>query len=45
MTRRIKKFGERKGGIMQIEKGLINDRLRVSKIPESFALQLFIILL
>ena len=34
-----------KVSVMQIEKVLINDRLRVQKYPENFALQLFIILL
>ena len=29
---------------MQIEKALINDRLRASKNPESFPFQIFIIL-
>ena len=29
---------------MQTEKSLINDRLRVSKYPEDFAFQLFLIL-
>ena len=33
-----------KGTIMQTEKALINDRLRVQKYSENFAFQLFIIL-
>ena len=33
-----------KGTVMQIEKALINDRLRVSKYLENFTFQLFIIL-
>ena len=33
-----------KGTLMEIEKVLINDCLRVSKVSENFAFQLFIIL-
>ena len=33
-----------KGTVMQIEKALINDRLRISKATGSFAFQLFMIL-
>ena len=33
-----------KGTVMQIKKTLINDRLRISKYPENFGFQLFVIL-
>ena len=34
-----------KGTVLQLEKAMINDHLRVSKYPESFSFKLFIILL